>query len=142
MKSQKGVTMVTLVIYVSSFVLITGIVGAITTYFYNNMKLMDVNISSNAEYNKLNLYMANKTHKDGVQILKYGEDYITFLELDGSKNTFVRKGDILYYNTYKLCGNVEDFKVSVDDSTAKTVLSVLFKVSGTSYTTKYVIEAK
>ena len=54
MKSQKGVTMLALVIYVASFMLITGIVGAITTYFYNNIKLIDTNIATNSEYNKLN----------------------------------------------------------------------------------------
>ena len=141
MKSQKGITMMSLVIYVASFMLITGIVGTITTYFYNNMKIMDANIGSNAEYNKLNLYMAKLVKEKGTIIYKYDEDdgeYITF-ENGDKRNTFVKLGDILYYNNIKLCSNVDDFDVKVETDTGKPVVKVLFQVSGTVFSTQYVI---
>lgn len=144
MKSQKGVTMLSLVIYVASFVLVAGIVGTITTYFYNNMKIIDTNIGSSSEYNKLNLYFIKQTKTDGVSIDSYNssdsaDKYITFLQADGTKNTFVKLGDILYYNNIKLCSNVEDFKTEVDTSTGKTIVKVFFKVSGTAFSTNYVL---
>lgn len=148
MKSQKGVTMLALVIYVASFMMITGIVGAITTYFYNNMKLIDTNISTSSEYNKLNLYMAKYTKDENYNILKYDETdgkYITFEGLSPADNslqkyTFVKLGDILYLNQAKLCTNVDEFKVSIDSSTGKDVLKVFFKVDGTAYSTEYVLK--
>lgn len=150
MKSQKGVTMLALVIYVASFMMITGIVGAITTYFYNNMKLIDTNISTSSEYNKLNLYMAKYTKDEDYEIIKYDETdgkYITFegpSPADGSLNkyTFVQPSgsDILYLNQTKLCSNVDEFKVSIDSSTGKDVLKVFFKVEGTAFSTEYVLK--
>lgn len=141
MKSQKGVTMLSLVIYVASFMLVTGIIGAITTYFYNNMKIIDTSIGSSAEYNKLNLYIAKQTKNDGVTVKNNPEDEnnITFVHTDGTQNTFVKKGDLLYYNYTKLCSNVEEFKINIDESTGKTVVNIYFQVSGKAFSTKYVL---
>ena len=41
MKSNKGIAMVSLVIYVASFLVITTLVGTISTYFYNNINLVN-----------------------------------------------------------------------------------------------------
>ena len=54
MKANKGIAMISLVIYVASFLVITTIVGTISTYFYNNMNLIDSSVGSSAEYTKLN----------------------------------------------------------------------------------------
>ena len=56
LKSQKGVTMISLMLYVASFAAITLVVGGITTFFYSNMQVLDDSIGSNSGYNKLNLY--------------------------------------------------------------------------------------
>ena len=150
MKSQKGVTMLALVIYVASFMLITGIVGAITTYFYNNIKLIDTNIATNSEYNKLNLYMAKFTKNEDMEIVSYGElnnsTYITFRGPSPTGTvmsyTFVKPyiSDILYLNKAKLCTNVDNFGVNVDESTGKKVLKIFFQVAGTVYSTEYVVK--
>lgn len=140
MKTQKGVTMMSLVIYVASFMMITGIIGYITTYFYNNMKIMDTSIGSSAEYNKFNLYMSKIVKEKNCKINKFDKYYITF-ETDEGKNTFVKPedNDILYYNKTKLCSNVEKFEIQVDDSTGKKVIKVLLQISGTAFGTQYVI---
>ena len=44
MKANKGIAMISLVIYVASFLVITTIVGTISTYFYNNMNLIDSSV--------------------------------------------------------------------------------------------------
>ena len=46
MKSQKGITMLSLVIYVASFLAVTGVVAAITTFFYNNIKVINTDMGS------------------------------------------------------------------------------------------------
>jgi len=45
-KSQKGITMISLVIYVGCFLAISGIVGAITVFFYNNTSLLNSEVYS------------------------------------------------------------------------------------------------
>ena len=63
-KSQKGVTMISLVLYVASFLAVTAVVAGITTFFYNNVEVLDTKIGSNSQYNKLNLYMLTECKRE------------------------------------------------------------------------------
>lgn len=150
MKSQKGITMISLVIYVAGFMVVTGIVGAITTYFYNNMNVIDSSASSSVEYNKLNVYLLKQVKSPDVVLEGYTEsphkdfneenaNYITFKLQDGSKNTFLHVGDILYFNKIKLCEEVEKFEVSVEKA-EKTSITVTVQIANNQYKTKYVLE--
>ncbi len=138
--------MLSLVIYVASFLAVTSLVGIITTFFYNNLKIINTDMGSSAYYNKLNLFMANEAKKSGNKILKYAQasdgnnSYITFEDNLENKNTFVKLGDIIYYNKIALCKNVSDFNVKVDNSGVKKNITVFVTIDGIAYSTKYVVE--
>ena len=88
--------------------------------------------------------MLNQT-KNGYVISKMSSrtdetQYVTFAKGD-EKNTFVKLGDLLYFNEIKLCENIDEFKV--EQTTAengKSVLKTYLNINGTVYTTDYVIE--
>ncbi len=63
MNSQKGITLMSLMIYVVAFLTVTGIIGAVTTFFYSNYSMLDEKSSVSAEYNKLNLIFAEESAK-------------------------------------------------------------------------------
>ena len=71
MKSQNGVTMITLILYIASFAAITAVVAGITTFFYNNVEILDTSVGSNSQYNKLNLYILNECKKEGNHIVAW-----------------------------------------------------------------------
>ena len=161
-KSQKGITMISLILYVASFAAITLVVGGITTFFYSNIQVMDESIGSNSEYNKFNLYLLNECKKPGATIyaiqgtnntgsnpkelssLSSGEtdlqDFITF-KSDSGMNSFIFDSEYknLYYNSIKLCQNVEDFQLILDKTQGKDILTVLININGTAFQTKYVV---
>ena len=146
MKSQKGITMLSLVIYVASFLAVTGVIAIVTTFFYNNLKIINTDMGSSAYYNKLNLYLVEETKKPGNEIYKYdnsdisaGSKYITFNDSANNKNTFVHQGSILYYNKIALCNNVSDFKVKVDETTGKKIINVYVEIDGIAYSTNYLV---
>ena len=162
MKSQKGITMISLILYVTSFVAVTTVVAGVTTFFYSNMKIMDTGIGSNSSYNKFNLYLLNECKKSDVSLyswkdvkLSTGEtsridndtvinnSFITFLNADGTKNSFIYDSvnKNVYYNSIKLCENVNDFQIKIDETTGKDVLTVLININGTAFQTKYVVGA-
>ena len=161
MKSQKGITMISLILYVTSFVAVTTVVAGVTTFFYSNMKIMDTGIGSNSSYNKFNLYLLNECKKADVSLyawkdikLSTGEtsrlstvptdnSFITFLNSDGTKNSFIydSTNKNVYYNSIKLCENVNDFQIKIDETTGKDVLTVLININGTAFQTKYVVGA-
>lgn len=100
----------------------------------------------NSDYTNLNLYFLKTTKNAGVKIDSYGlvdEDlqsyYITFENNDGTKNTFIKLNDIIYYNKIKLCENVDSFKVIVD-KTGKESISTEIIINGKLFTSQYVIE--
>lgn len=145
MRSNKGITMMGLVIYVTSFLVVTGIVAGITSFFYGNSSLMTEELYSAADYNKLNLYIVRESEQNGNRVIdispKPGEDpesnttYLTFS--NGDKFTYDSNSQLLYYNSICLCEDIQGFKVSTDYATGKEVLNVLVKFTNASYSCKY-----
>lgn len=165
LKSQKGITMISLLFYVVCFLAVTVTIGIITTFFYSNMQIMSTRTGSNSDYNKLNLYLLNECKKPGVSLFAWRcyketgitgdfkrltnlptgdtNSFITFASETGNKNTFVYDKDTksVYYNEIKLCEFVDDFQIKLDQSTGKDVLTILINIDGTAFQTKYVVGA-
>ena len=165
MKSQNGVTMFSLIIYVTSFLVITTLVAGITTFFYNNVETLDTSIGSNSQYTKFNLYMLNECKKKGNTLFAWQQQtpppdtpnnienlvsssidvsleedtFIVFKDNNDNKNVFSYIDKKIYYNSIKLCDKVEEFKFKIDYSSGKTVLQVFINIDGTAYTTEYVL---
>lgn len=152
MKSNKGIAMLSLVIYVASFLVITMLVGTISTYFYNNMDLVSTRAGGSAEFNKLNIYLLDKVKDpdlNSVYATKRNDpagalpnDGIVFLygETGTKKDVFVKYGDLLYLNETVIATNVDRFEPVMEDIEGKRVLSVLVELSGVPFTMRYVIE--
>lgn len=136
--------MVSLVIYIISFVIIIGIVGVITTVFNQNMKEINMTSGTSSEYNKFNLYMLDQT-QGGYFVAKCSDEtesegYVT-LSNGKSSNTFVLLENILYFNQIKLCENVKEFKVKKEIAeNGNDILKTYIDINGTVYSTDYVIE--
>lgn len=135
-----------LVSFVILFYIILSIVGLILNYFYTNITRVNQAVTTTSKYATLNLYFLKITKENDVRIKKYGlvdnDDtssyFITFENEDGTTNTFLKMGDIIYLNNIKICDNVEEFKVIVD-KTLKTSISVDVKILGKIYSSQYVI---
>lgn len=136
--------MVSLVIYIISFVMIIGIVGIITTVFNSNVKDINMTNGTSSEYNKFNLYMLDQT-QEGYSVSKCSDEtdvagYVTFSNGKNS-NTFVLLENMLYFNKIKLCENVEEFKVKKEIAeNGNDILKTYININGTVYSTDYVIE--
>ena len=64
--------------------------------------------------------------------------YITFEKSDGTTNTFVKIGDIIYFNKIKLCEDVEIFKAIVDRSQKESILLEV-KIGGKTFNSQYAL---
>ena len=117
MKSQKGITLMSLLVYVVAFLMVIGIVGAITTFFYTNYSFLDKKSAIAAEYSKLNLAFSeeNKAKDNSVYDIQSGKTTGILSKSEiASKNVqkeYASKFDLLetlntlnkqYYNTYVL----------------------------------------
>lgn len=144
MCSNKGITMMGLVIYITSFLIVTGIVAGITAFFYGNSALMTQELYSAADYNKLNLYLVKESEQEGNRVSDIAlsnEDatdntyYLSFS--NGDRFTFDYDTKLLYFNSICICEDVQKFKVSKDYTSGKEVLNVMVGFTNKSYTCKY-----
>ena len=145
MKSQKGITMLSLIIYISSFLVISGIIAGITMFFYNNNSLMDAQVYSAAEFNKFNMYMVDESEQVGNRVSKIMPDNAEnnssnidcIIFSNGDQFTLDRISKILYYNRIALCEDVNGLKVKREYTSGKEVLNVIIEFTNKSYSCKY-----
>ena len=141
LKSQNGVTMVSLVIYIACFAIVAGIIAGITTFFYSNTTLMDQEVYTAAEYNKLNMYLVKESEEEGNRLYDISLDetsdmpYIEFS--NGNRYTLDKETHILYYNSICLCEDVQNLTLEKEYTSGKEVLKVKVDFTNKSYTTKY-----
>lgn len=146
MPKNRNRIMKSLFMYITLFTLVICIVGVIMSYFYKNIKTFNTDISITSDYNILNLYFLKTTKSNNITIKNYGlvdkDDlssyYITFLKEDGTTSTFIKIGDIIYFNKIKLCENVDEFKIIVDKS-EKESISIEVKILDKVYNSQYVL---
>ncbi len=135
------------ILFIICFYIIICTVGLILNYFYKNLTDLNKTVSTNSEYSTLNLYFLKAVKENNVKIRSYGlvdDDnlsyYITFENDDGTTNTFIKVGNIVYFNNIKICNNVESFKIIVD-KTLKTSISLEAVIFGNVYSSQYVISS-
>ena len=164
MKSQKGVTLMSLLIYVVGFLMVAGIIGGVTTFFYSNYSFLDEKVSVSSEYNKLNLCFVEETNKKDNTVFSIYPEFLSGASSTDSTeyyilpkiettckskfNVFIVFSDenfigwkknekIIYYNQNVLCNNVDDFKINKEYKNGKEIISVFVKFDTKSYSTKY-----
>lgn len=146
MQLRKSKIMLNLLIYVIVFSIIISIIGTIISYFYKNLNSVNTNLSVSSDYTMLNLYFLRTTKIKNIKIKEYGlvdEDdtssyYITFFTEDGNNSTFIKLGNVIYFNKIKLCENVDEFKVFVSKSEKESV-SLEIKIMDKMYSLNYVL---
>lgn len=139
--------MTRLTIYVIVFTIIVCIIGGLMSYFFINLQNTNDISTANSSYSMLNLYLLKTVQTKNIAIESYGlvdnndtsSYYITFRKDDGTKATFIKLGDIIYYNKIKLCENVDTFKVIVDKSETQS-FSVEVHMNNNVYNSQYALD--
>lgn len=144
MKSNKGITLTSLVIYVIAMSIVVATLGTLTSYFYNNVDELNADTNFSIAYTEFNTYFSKEINmKDNYPLLIEGtSDYIVFSKT-GNQYTFKNKA--IYQNQVKICSNIESctFEVIQTDETTEIVdfVTVNLKTTGNlEYTNTYKIQ--
>lgn len=106
MKSNKGVTLTILIIYIIALLITIGVLTNISRYFYSNTKYISENGKYISEFNKFNMYFIEDV-KNNYSIYSIKENEIIFA--DGTVYTYKSEPDKgIYRNKVKICKNVEN----------------------------------
>lgn len=138
MKSQKGITLMSLTIYVIVFTLVIGIVATLTSYFYKNVMSFDETTKSYSEINKFNMYFLQDIKEDGVTILNFiqSEDNKNIgITLYNSNNyetyeyKFEENNKAIYRNGKLISKNINSFQLKINEDN-NNILNILIETQG------------
>lgn len=138
MNSSKGVTTTSLIIYVIAMLIVIGIIATITSFFYINISNIEDGSDNIEEISKFNMYFLQEVKNNNNDIVTLNEKSITFL----TGNTFTFQDNGIYINSSKICENIKDFKLSVEEINSKKVITILITIGENleyTKTTKYVM---
>ena len=135
MKSQKGITLTALAIYVIVFMLVIGIVANLTSFFYKNVMNFDETTKSYSEINKFNMYFIKDIKEKGVTIQNFIEDeeskkigITLYNSTNYETNVYKFENKAIYRNGKIICKNVNSLEFKVNDKN----LDVLVETQGTA----------
>lgn len=126
MKSQKGVTLISLTIYVIAMVTIVAIVTVISGFFYTNMEGASNTINPLTEYTKFNSFFTDEVNHSNIKILDCGENYVVFD--NGVQYTYISENKGIYRNKVKIANEVQSCSFEYKIKNGKSVVTVTLQI--------------
>ena len=123
MKSEKGFTLTSLVIYVIGITIIFAVVANLTIYFNKNSRTIEYTTNNSAQITRLNQYLINDTKKENAQITEANENII-IIQANGEtiKYTYDKNSKGIYRNKVKIANDVQSLEIKKDIIYDKTKL--------------------
>lgn len=130
MRSEKGITLTYLIIYIILLILVVSTLSIVSTHFYSNTKYLMDNGKYVSEFDKFNMYFIEdvKNNKE-----TYSVDTNKIVFEDGTVYTYSEKS--IYRNKVELCRNIENctfFKLEEtdDNNFTKKIINVKLSIAG------------
>lgn len=113
MSNQKGVTLISLIVYIIVLTVIISILSLVSQMFFTNIKYITEKGKYVSEFNKFNMYFI-KDVKNNKDVLECKSNKI-ILE-DGTIYTYNSEENSIYRNKVKICNNISNCAFSISDT--------------------------
>ena len=142
MKSEKGITLISITIYVIAMAIVVGVVAIISTFFYSNMTGTEQDFNPITEYTKFNSFFSDEANHSNIKILECGttengQNYIAFD--NGVQYTFIPENQGIYRNQVKIANGVTNCTFTRNIKNGKDVVEVLFQAGDSTRETTYTL---
>ena len=125
-KSNKGITLTSLIIYVLAMTIIACIVATITIYFHKNTKEIQQTADNSYNFTRLNEYMESdaqnaktaNVNNNKLEIVTKDNETITYTYINNTDDKSI------YRNKAKICDGVEQASFQTQTIYDKTKLTV------------------
>ena len=134
LKSNKGVTLLSLIIYVIVLMIVIALLSNFSGYFFKNVNLITIKEASDEQYTKFLSYIAKDVNQNDINLVKTGlnndECYIIFKFENNKEHQYLYKNKTIYYldkNKVKkiaLCDNVDSCDFNYNDSIKTLTLNL------------------
>lgn len=132
MKNNKGITLTSLIIYVIGMTIVVGIIATLTSFFYKNIDIENINNDTIAEYTKFTSVFTNEINQENNRVIDCktteNEQKISYIIFSsGNQYTFQSSNKSIYKNKIKICENIEDCDFIYNFVDSKYKITVNFK---------------
>lgn len=147
MKNNKGITLTSLLIYVIGMLIVVGIISTLTTFFYKNIEISDINSDTTTQYTKFTSVFSKEINTIGNKIIDTNIDnsqtgkkvsYIIFSS--GNQYTFIQENNSIYKNNVKICENIDDCEFSWVYQNSNYIVNVSIKTGNIDRTGSNVVK--
>lgn len=141
-KSEKGITLTSLIIYVIAMLITVTIITVVTGYFKKNVNPDPETYTFMGEFTKFQSYFSEEVNRDKNKILEIynGEgteqSYVAFSS--GNQYTFVPNNHAVYQNNVKIASGVQTCKFKETNENGKSAIIVTLEIKGNSETTSQI----
>lgn len=143
MKSEKGITLISLTIYIIVMMLVVAMVSVVSGYFYTNINAVSDRSDPLIEYTKFNSFFTEEANYKNIKILECKTKYKGNSEANGVENsyivfdngvqyTFIAENKGIYRNKIKISKNVEKCQFTNGVQNGKNVVEVKIKIENAS----------
>ena len=140
MKQNRGITLISLMIYIIGMLIVIGIISTLTSFFYKNIDITNIGENVTGQYTNFSSIFVYEINKENNKVVdcKISEEngfkisYIIFSS--GNQYTFKEENNAIYKNGIKVCENVEDCDFSYTFVDSKYNIKVNFKTSNIDMT--------
>lgn len=146
MKSNKGITITSLIIYIIVFTIVIATVSTISGYFIKNTDDIIISTNSSAQHTKFTTYLSDDINSINFSKLEVKQNSININFLDGSSHYYIYNDQKIYYMSKKesiidktvvLCENVTNNNFEYNEDTKKLNISLV--IDGIVYQNSYTI---
>ena len=146
MKSEKGITMVSLIIYVIAMLITITIITIVTSYFYKNVDITSDRYTYFSEFTKFESYISEEVNKTDNQIIDIGEvtendktqNFVAFSS--GNQYTYIPENQAIYQNNVKIASGVEKCSFKEKFVNGKQAVEIQIKIQDKVRTVQYVLK--
>lgn len=150
-RNTNGITLTSVIIYVIGMVLVVGIISTLTSFFYKNVNIEDIN-NETAQYTKFSSIFLDEINGENnyvidcksIDELEGNVSYIIFAT--GNQYTFMKENNTVYKNQIKICEGVQTCDFSYKFINSEYVIKIDFKTDNMDRTgekaLKYTLKQK
>lgn len=128
MKSQKGITLISLTIYIIAMVIVIAVIAVVSTFFYSNLSSTTELTNPSVEYTKFTSFFSDEMNHSNIKVLECKDNYIAFD--NGVQYTYVSENRGIYKNKVKIAREIKMCQFSTSIENGKNVVKVSIDIDG------------
>ena len=135
-KSEKGVTLTSLIIYVIAMLFTITIITVVTGYFTKNVDTSPENYTFYGEYTRFESYFSEEVNRENNRILEIvngegtAQSYVAFSS--GNQYTYVPANRAIYQNNVKIASGVTSCKFTEGIKNGMQLIKVDIRIQGSN----------